>query len=130
MVQNMDTWRWKNCGVQGSWGLECPIWLFLYWLGISLTRLCLRPKQWFALPCPSLSWESRFSGSKMSKLTKQDIEAINPDAYFAIGLDDAIIGIGHQCNTAPVVIYDYDKWFIKNIKNGCITITELTNYMQ
>ena len=45
----------------------------------------------------------------MLKLTKEDIEAINPDAYFAIGLDAAIIGIGHQCNAAPVVIYDYDK---------------------
>ena len=43
------------------------------------------------------------------RVRKEDIADINPDALLADGLDDAIIGFGHQCGSPPVVIYDYDR---------------------
>ena len=43
------------------------------------------------------------------KIRFEDITDINPNALLADGLDEAIIGFGHQSSTAPVIIYDYDK---------------------
>ena len=66
----------------------------------------------------------------MLKLTKEDIEAINPDAYLAVGLDDAIIGIGHQSRSAPVVIYDYDKCIDIFMKNNDWDYEEAMEWME
>jgi len=42
-------------------------------------------------------------------MTLEDLASINPDALLADGLNEAIIGFGHQFTTAPVAIYDYEK---------------------
>ena len=42
-------------------------------------------------------------------MNREDMAENNPDALFADGLDDGIIGFGNQATLAPVVIYDYDK---------------------
>jgi len=39
----------------------------------------------------------------------EELSALNPDALLVDGLNDAIIGFGHQFTNAPVAIYDYDK---------------------
>lgn len=33
----------------------------------------------------------------------------NPDALFADGLEEAILGIAERCSKAPLVVYDADK---------------------
>ena len=40
---------------------------------------------------------------------KNQIEEYNPEALFADGLDDAIIGVGGQHGSNIVLIYDRDK---------------------
>jgi hypothetical protein len=40
---------------------------------------------------------------------KEALEDLNPDAMLADGLDEAIVGLGGQHPSVPVVIYDYDK---------------------
>ena len=40
---------------------------------------------------------------------KDWVSEYNPDALFADGYEDAIIGIGNQHGSNPVVIYDRDK---------------------
>ena len=47
----------------------------------------------------------------------QELADLNPDALLVDGLNEAIIGFGHQFTNAPVAIYDYDKCieiFMKN----------------
>tara|TARA_R110000744_G_scaffold284551_1_gene396066 strand:+ start:4031 stop:4366 length:336 start_codon:yes stop_codon:yes gene_type:complete len=40
---------------------------------------------------------------------REVLEDLNPDAMYADGLDGAIVGLGGQHPSVPVVIYDYDK---------------------
>ena len=53
----------------------------------------------------------KYFGNNMSdlKLRKEDLAEVNPNALLVNGLDEALIGFGHQYNSAPVAIYDYDK---------------------
>ena len=39
----------------------------------------------------------------------EELSALNPDALLVDGLNEAVIGFGHQFTNAPVAIYDYDK---------------------
>jgi len=39
----------------------------------------------------------------------EELAALNPEALLVDGLNEAVIGFGHQFSNAPVAIYDYDK---------------------
>jgi len=39
----------------------------------------------------------------------EELAALNPEALLVDGLNEAVIGFGHQFLNAPVAIYDYDK---------------------
>ena len=39
----------------------------------------------------------------------EELADINPEALLVDGLNEAVIGFGHQFTSAPVAIYDYDK---------------------
>jgi hypothetical protein len=39
----------------------------------------------------------------------EELAALNPEALLVDGLNEAVIGFGHQFTNTPVAIYDYDK---------------------
>ena len=43
------------------------------------------------------------------KCLKLEMSEINPEALFADGLDDAIVGYAHRCGTQALVVYDYNR---------------------
>jgi hypothetical protein len=45
----------------------------------------------------------------LSEETFEELAALNPEALLVDGLNEAVIGFGHQFSNAPVAIYDYDK---------------------
>ena len=40
---------------------------------------------------------------------REDITEENPDALFADGLDDALIGMARRCGQPTLAVYDYEK---------------------
>lgn len=40
---------------------------------------------------------------------KEKLIELNPEALFADGFDDALIGIGERCGQPYLAVYDYDK---------------------
>ena len=45
----------------------------------------------------------------LNKEKFEELAALNPEALLVDGLNEAVIGFGHQFSNAPVAIYDYDK---------------------
>ena len=50
---------------------------------------------------------------------REAVSAINPEALFADGFDDAIIGVASRFGLEDVVAYDYDKVIGTLVKDGC-----------
>jgi hypothetical protein len=43
----------------------------------------------------------------MGKVSREEIAEWNPDALFADGFDDALIGTVQRCGTNPLALYSY-----------------------
>ena len=54
---------------------------------------------------------------------------LNPDALFADGLDDALIGIASRPNLGPVALYDRDRCREVLIRDNEMTETEAEEWL-
>jgi hypothetical protein len=65
--------------------------------------------------------------------TRDKIEAflvdINPDAMFADGFDDALIGIAGRINLGPVALYDRDRCLAVLVRDYEMTESQAEEYM-
>jgi hypothetical protein len=60
---------------------------------------------------------------------KDIMEEENPEALFADGFDDAIIGICRKAGSSPVVTYSYDKC-IQTLMNQSMSHEEAIEWME
>jgi len=60
---------------------------------------------------------------------REAIETINPEALFADGFDDAIIGIGRRCGQLSIVVYSVDKCIGVLVKQG-LTAEEAVEHFE
>ena len=61
---------------------------------------------------------------------RETLKETNPEAMFADGLDEAIVGLGTRHPTAPVVVYDYDKCIDVFMRDNNWSYDEAVEWME
>lgn len=58
------------------------------------------------------------------------IEYDNPEALFADGFDDAIVGVARRCGQPTLVVYDYERGVDVLMKRDGMTYEEAVEWME
>lgn len=61
-------------------------------------------------------------------LTTEWIAEMNPEALFADGFEDAILGVGQRCGSPLLVVYDADKCIDILVKRDGMTVDEANEF--
>ena len=67
--------------------------------------------------------------NEIKDIMEEIMEEENPEALFADGFDDAIIGICRKAGSSPVVTYSYDKC-IQTLMNQSMSHEEAIEWME
>jgi len=59
----------------------------------------------------------------------EELQEMNPDALYADGFEDALIGIARRCSQPSLAVYDYDKGIEIIMKDGG-TYEEAVEHME
>ena len=57
------------------------------------------------------------------------LEDLNPEALFADGLDDALIGIASRPGLGPVALYDWDRCLAVLVRDNGMNESQAEEYM-